>query len=219
MFYTHILFDLDGTLTDPKIGITRAVAHALKSFEIVVNEDALDTLTPFIGPPLIDSFKAFYGFSDEEAISAIKIFRTYYSDKGLYENIPYPGIESLLKLLSARDIKLYIATSKPTVYAEKILEHFGLLKYFRRVAGSEMNHSRIHKSEVIQWLLKAEDIPTETALMVGDRRYDIEGARACHIACIAVGYGYGSEEEFDAARPAYRARTVEQLKDLLCKLI
>jgi phosphoglycolate phosphatase len=218
MTYSHILFDLDGTLMDPKVGITRSVAYALRRFNIVIEEEALDALTPFIGPPLRDSFAHFYGFSTADAEKAVEVYREYYAKTGLFENTLYPGIESILESLVRQGTRLYVATSKPTLFAEQILDYLGLRQYFSRVVGSNMDHTRVNKSEVIEWLLKEAHIPAASALMVGDRRYDVEGARACGVDCVAAGFGYGSSEELEAAQPAYHVETVDALKDLLLRL-
>ena len=151
----YILFDLDGTLTDPMQGITKSVRYALNSFGIEV--DDLCKLIPFIGPPLKDSFKEFYGFNEEDAIVAVEKYREYYRIDGIFDNKVYPGIETCLETLLQSGKKLYVATSKPEVFARKIINHFGLAKYFEFVGGSEFN-SREKKADVIEYVLIIHDL-------------------------------------------------------------
>jgi phosphoglycolate phosphatase len=215
--YTHILFDLDGTLTDPKTGITKSVAYALKSFGIEVRD--LNSLCKFIGPPLRVSFRDYYGFDEKDCIKAIEKYREYFRETGLFENEVYPGIENLLKNLMQSGRKLFVATSKPTVFATEILDHFNLLRFFNYVAGSELDGSRDSKSDVIKFALKENGI-TDPAniVMVGDREHDVIGAKDNHIDVIGVLYGYGSRAELEKAGATYIVETVNELNDLLmCK--
>lgn len=214
MSYTTVLFDLDGTLTDPKEGITRCVAHALEAFGIHVEE--LDTLCPFIGPPLLEGFERFYGFSREDAARAVELYRERFRPVGMFENRVYEGIPALLKALKERGIRVALATSKPQVFACKILEHFDLLAYFDIVVGSELSGARTEKQAVIREVLR--QLPPEdrsTAVMVGDRCFDVEGAAAEGLPCVGVLYGYGSAEELKNA--AAVVATVEELTALLIK--
>lgn len=212
--YKVLLFDLDGTLTDPMIGITTSVQYALRKMGI--EEPSLEKLTPFIGPPLVQSFKEFYHLSEEEAQQALRYYRERFSTVGLYENKVYPGMKALLQTLVEQGKRLYVATSKPTVFSTKILEHFELAKYFTAVIGSELDGTRAEKDEVIAFVLaQLGEYKKEEILMVGDRKYDILGARKNGIAVAAVGYGYGSPEEFEAAGPTYTVQTVEELSVLL----
>jgi phosphoglycolate phosphatase len=213
--YEVILFDLDGTLTDPKVGITKSIQYALRKYDIHVED--LDTLIPFIGPPLADSFQEYYGFSREEALRAIEYYREYFSVTGLYENAVYPGIPQLLEALAAKNKQLIVATSKPTVFSEKILDHFNLSKYFSLVVGSNLDGSRVVKTEIIEHIITeiACCEKRERLLMIGDRKHDIIGAQNAKVASIGVAYGYGSEEELQAANPTCIARTVEELKKIL----
>jgi phosphoglycolate phosphatase len=212
--YDVILFDLDGTLTDPKLGITQSVQYSLASFGI--NEPCLDNLDKFIGPPLKDSFKEFYGFDDYKADEAIIKYREYFSVKGMYENIVYPLIPKLLDALSVQGRTLVVATSKPTVFAEKILEHFELAKYFSLVVGSNLDGSRVKKGEVIQCALEEMGLKDyDKIVMIGDRKHDIIGAKEVEIDSIGVMYGYGSREEFEAADATYIVDSVSDLEQLL----
>jgi len=212
--YTNILFDLDGTLTDPKIGITKSVAYALKSFGIEVKD--LDSLCKFIGPPLRVSFREYYGFCEDDCIKAIVKYREYFRETGLFENKVYPGIENLLKNLKQSGRKLFVATSKPTVFAVRILEHFNLLQYFDYVAGSELDGSRDSKSDVIKFALQKNGLTDLTnVIMVGDREHDVMGAKENNIDVVGVLYGYGDRVELEKAGADYIVETVEALNELL----
>jgi phosphoglycolate phosphatase len=212
--YGMVLFDLDGTLTDPKIGITRSVQYALTAFGI--NEPCLDNLINFIGPPLKDSFKEFYGFDEGQADAAITKYREYFAEQGLYENVVYPFIPQLLDTLLDRGKNLIVATSKPTIFAEKILTHFGLLQQFSFVAGSSLDGSRVKKSDVIRYALaKVATKNYDQIVMVGDRKHDVIGAKEVGIDSVAVLYGYGSREELAAANPTYIVDSVEELERFL----
>lgn len=210
----NILFDLDGTLTDPKIGITKSADYALQSFGI--HTENLDNLCKFIGPPLADSFINYYGFSEADAVRAIAKYREYFSVTGIFENAVYAGIAPMLAALKAEGRNLIVATSKPTVFAVKILEHFNLAQYFTFVAGSELDGTRSKKSEVIAYALAQNNI-TElaSAVMIGDREHDILGANEIGLACIGVLYGYGDRAEHERAGADFIVPTVGELQTLL----
>lgn len=199
MKFTTILFDLDGTLTDPKLGITRAVQYALHHYGITA--DNLDELEPFIGPPLSDSFQDFYGFSKEKADEAIEMFREYFRDKGIFENKVYEGIPEMLKALKDMGHTLIVATSKPTEFAQRILKHFDLNQFFDFVAGSTFDQSRSAKADVIAHVYEAYGFDPKSTIMVGDRKHDLIGAAAHNLPAIGVSYGYGSLEELQAESP------------------
>lgn len=208
--YDIILFDLDGTLTDPGMGITNSVMHALKKYGIEVENR--ETLYKFIGPPLIDSFEKYYGFSHEEAVKSVDYYREYYADKGIYENEVYNGIEAMLQKLSEEGKKIILATSKPEPFAREILRHFGLYKYFLFAAGSTMNETRTNKADVIEYALAECNITDKSSVvMVGDREHDIIGANKNGIDSIGVLFGYGSREELENAGATYIAETVEDI--------
>ena len=215
--YQYVLFDLDGTLTDPKIGICTSVQYALKDVGIEVEN--LDLLEPFIGPPLKDSFMKYYHMSAEEADQAIAKYRERFSTIGLYENTMYPGIDRLLNKLKESGISLAIASSKPTVFVEKILKHFELYDYFSVVVGSELDGRRGTKEEVVEEALfqlcgnKKEEY--QSCVMIGDRKFDVEGAKAYGIDSIGVTYGYGGKEELRKAGVTYLADRVEELEQFL----
>lgn len=216
-----ILFDLDGTLTDPKEGITRSVQHALAHYGIQV--DDLDSLTPFIGPPLTDSYKQYYGFSDEQAREGVLVYREYFSVRGWSENKEYPGIKEMLAALKDAGKVLLVATSKPEEFARKIIEYFGMTEYFDFIGGADMDETRVRKADVIRYTLKQAGIQADEAavtrcVMVGDREHDVLGARECGMDCVGVLYGYGDRQEMDECRPAWMADTVEELKNLLLTL-
>lgn len=212
--YETLLFDLDGTLTDPKPGITRSVQYALRRLGIAA--DDLERLTPFIGPPLAESFHRYYGLSHADVKRAIAYYREYFGEAGIYENAVYPGIPGLLDALTEQGRTLVVATSKPVGYAERILAHFDLARCFALVAGSELDGTRTAKVEVIEYALAALPRADRTeCVMIGDREHDVLGARAAGIASIAVGYGYGTLGELEAARPTYLARTMAELATLL----
>ncbi len=210
----YILFDLDGTLTDPMEGITKSVQYALRSYGI--DEPDLWKLTPFIGPPLKDSFMEYYGFSESQAAEAIERYREYYAVTGIYENHVFEGIAEMLKELRAAGKILLVATSKPEVYAKMILEHFGIIRYFDFVGGASFDEVRVRKSDVIAYTLESADIRgTEAMVMVGDREHDVWGANENGIDCVGVLFGYGSREELEAAGACHIVETVEELKEYL----
>lgn len=209
----YLLFDLDGTLTDPMVGITSSVQYALEKFGIHVRY--LKELIPFIGPPLAESFQKFYGFSKEDAEKAIQYYREYYTPKGIFENEVYEGIPEMLAHLTEAGFTLLVATSKPTVFARKVLKHFGMEDYFSFVGGSELDGSRTKKAEVISYILKTCGIRAKEAIMIGDRRHDIEGGKACGLESVGVLYGYGMEQELTEAGANHIIRTVAELEDYL----
>lgn len=209
-----VLFDLDGTLTDPALGITKSVAYALESFGI--HTDDPGTLCRFIGPPLKDSFMEYYGFNEEQALIGVEKYREYFKDTGIYENELYPGIKELLQKLKDNGMRVILATSKPKVFADIILEHFDIMRYFDLVCGSELDGTRVKKGEVIRYALEeAGVIDQDRAVMVGDRKHDVLGAKEAGIECIGVSFGYGGFEELDEAGADAVADTVEELGKLL----
>ena len=220
MWKPTILFDLDGTLTDPKEGITRAVQYALRSYGI--EEEDLDSLCPFIGPPLFDSFQEFYGFGDEQARQAILDFQTYFKRQGMFENQVYDGMAQMLSDLKKTGVRLAVATSKPEPFAKRILEHFGLSCYFDRVCGANLDETRVRKGEVIAYALEELDLCKEKCpdwrkevLMVGDRKHDVQGAHEHGIPCVGVLYGYGSRTELEAAEAEFLMEDVDMLGTFL----
>ena len=210
----YIFFDLDGTLTDPKIGITKSVQYALKKFGIEVKN--ADDLRPFIGPPLRDSFKRFYGFDDIETENAVAFYREYFSSKGIYENTIYDGAKKMLQELKASQRTLILATSKPTVYAVEILKYFNIYEYFTFISGSELDGLRSGKSEVIRYAIEQNAISDlSKIIMVGDREHDIIGAKDVGILSVGVLFGYGDYDELQEAGADF---IVSNIKELTAKL-
>lgn len=210
----YILFDLDGTLTDPGIGIIKSVQYALHKCGIEV--DHTDDLCRFIGPPLRESFKVYYGLSDMGTEKAVENYREYFSKKGIYENTIYDGITDMLQKLKAAQKIMIVATSKPTVYAEKILEYFNIDKYFTFIGGSELDGRRSKKSEVIQYAVDKNNISDlNEVIMVGDREHDIIGAKEMGILSVGVLYGYGNYNELKKAGADFIVSSVEELTEKL----
>lgn len=221
--FKYILFDLDGTLTDPKLGITSSVQYALRALGI--EEPSLDRLEPFIGPPLADSFREFYGLEGERLATAIDKYRERFATQGIFENEIYPGIPQMLADLKAKGKKLAIASSKPTLFVEQILEHFEIGKYFDHVVGSNMDGTRGTKEEVVEetlrQMLTVKMTPAQkrdAVAMVGDRKFDIEGARAHGITSVGVLFGYAPEGELEEAGADYIVNSVRSLQVLLTLL-
>ena len=212
---THMFFDLDGTLTDPALGITNSVMYALERFGIHTEDRT--TLFQYIGPPLMDSFTQFHGLSRADARIAIDTYREYFSVKGLFENEVYPGIPELLTRLKAAGKKLVVATSKPEDFSLRILEHFELLQYFDFVSGSCMDETRTQKWEVIQWALEQCCDDSSRVLMVGDRKHDVQGAKRFGLPCLGVLYGYGGREELETAGADAFAASPEEIGDYILK--
>ena len=215
--YSTILFDLDGTLTDPQIGITKSVQYALQRMGVI--EQDLKKLIPFIGPPLTASFRLFYNMDEKQAWEAVQYYREYFSETGIFENEVYPGIPELLSKLRQEGRILGVATSKPEVFARRILEHFSLAVFFHGVVGSNLDGSMVEKDEVVACALKTmQPVDLKSVVMVGDREHDVFGARKNAIDSIAVGYGYGSEEELNRAKPTFFVRTMNDLYDVLLSM-
>lgn len=234
----YILFDLDGTLTDPKEGITKAVRYTLNHYGIQV--DDLDSLCPFIGPPLTDSFERFYGFSPEQARESVSVYREYYLDAGWKQNLEYEGVKEMLGRLQAAGKHLLVATSKPEVTAVQILKHFKMDGFFELIGGADLEGKRVKKGDVIRYVLARAGLSAGAGaepgmdadiepgmgtgtepermshiIMVGDREHDVLGARELGMDCVGVLYGYGSREEFEACGAFAVVETVEELEEFL----
>ena len=209
-----ILFDLDGTLTDSAPGITACVQYALE--KLGKPEPDADKLRCFVGPPLKEQFMSYAGFSEEEAVEAVRYYRERYTESGMYENSLYPGVEELLAFLKDRGCVLAVASSKPEPFVRQILEHFHISGFFNEIVGASLDEKRTGKAEVIEEALKRLDMASsrQDVVMVGDRSYDILGAHECGIQCIGVGYGYGSMDELIKAGVTYVADSVEELEIL-----
>ena len=211
--YKYILFDLDGTLTDPKEGITKSFQYALRHFGI---EEDLVNLEKFIGPPLHDSFRDDYNFSEEEVEEAVTKFREYFAQNGIFENKIFLGVKEVLEYLHSNNKRILLATSKPTIFAEKILKHFEIDKYFEYIGGSNLDGSRSEKNEVINHVLEVCKVSSmEDVIMIGDRKYDVIGAKKIGVDSIGVLYGYGDLEELQEVNPTYIIKNIEELKNIL----
>lgn len=214
MKYQNILFDLDGTLTDPVEGITKSVQYALKKVGVTV-EDHL-TLTPFIGPPLSDSFQEFYHLSPEQTALAVDYYRDYFEPHGIFQNVPYPGVADFLASLNKAGKRLYVASSKPEDFVRRILEHFALDSYFLYAGGASMDGVRSRKADVVQYVLTENNITDlDHTIMIGDRKHDVEGAKECGLPCIGVLFGYGSAEELTTAGAIAVVKDFDELLQML----
>lgn len=207
--YKYILFDLDGTLDDPFEGITKSVVHAMKKFGVECEQEALKC---FIGPPLTDSFMNVFGLDEDTAKLAVEYYREYYRPTGIFEVEIYKGIPELLSKLKAAGYELVLATSKPIVFADKILEKFGLKQYFDATFGSELDGTRVKKDEVIAYAFETYPMDKSEAIMVGDRLHDVEGAHKNGIPCIGVTFGYGDRDEHISCGAEYIVDSVSELE-------
>lgn len=213
----YLLFDLDGTLTDPGPGITNCVAYALEKFN--VHPATREELYPYIGPPLTWSFQEYHGLTSQQAEQALLYYRERFSVKGLFENELYVGIPELLADMQERGVTLIVATSKPEEFTHRILEHFDLAKYFSFVGGNTLDEKRPTKSAVIEYIrTQYPDISAENTYMIGDRRFDVEGAHAFGLPTIGVLYGYGDEAEMKTAGADYTVEDVAALRRLLTQI-
>lgn len=207
-----VLVDLDGTLTDPKVGITTSARYGLNKIGHPIADDV--NIDWIIGPPLKASLAKILNVSvdDDLAEHVLLGYRERFAVTGLFENLVYPTVAETLKALNERGYTLYVATAKPTIYAKQILEHFNLAQYFKVIYGSELTGERTNKAELIAYILEQEKLKAEHCLMIGDREYDILGARKNGIEAIAVEYGYGSNDELNKAEPKAR---IQQFADVL----
>lgn len=210
-----VLFDLDGTLVDSALGIVRSAQYALSHFGVQV--DDIRTLYPFVGPPLEDSFKEFYHFSTEKAREAVAVYRERYVSVGLYESQRFPGVEECLKTLKLRGYHLIIATSKMKYMADTVLKEFGLMPYFEFVGGRDDEGVLHTKADVIRHILSELDLEAAKAdiLMIGDRKYDVIGAKEVGLDSMGVLFGYGGREELETAGVTYLAESYADLLEQL----
>jgi phosphoglycolate phosphatase len=213
----HLIFDLDGTLTDPREGITRSIAHALETLspqypELGVRLRTMKELERFIGPPIQEVFSELMGTKDPLIYNeAVTIYRERFTRLGLYENMPYPGIHEALENFKQAGHKLWVCTSKPWPFAERILEHFKLSSYFERLYGCEFDGTRSVKIELLAYLLARERFAPASAVMIGDRKHDVAAARANGVHSIGVLYGFGDEIELTQAGAEVLCASVAQL--------
>lgn len=214
--YRDLLFDLDGTITDSGEGITKCVQYSLKKFGI--DEPDLSKLIPFVGPPLLDSYEKYYGMDEKQAMQAIAFYRERYEGIGIFECRPYEGIDRLLSRLQKEGRRLIVASSKPEAFVKRILEYFGLIPYFSEIVGATMDEKKLSsKPDIIREVFRRCGITEEekrNMVMIGDRRYDIEGAGSTGIDSIGVYYGFADPGELEAAGATFIAHTVEELSDL-----
>ena len=209
----NLIFDLDGTLTESGTGIKNSVRYTLEHYGLPMEDDA--SLTRYVGPPLVNSFQEYMGFTEQEAMEAIMVYRSYFTTKGMFENRVYDGVREMLTALQKAGKRMFIATGKPTVYSCRILEHFGLAEYFETVCGIDLNEVATEKDELINEVLDFAHLRPEECVMIGDRKFDMIGANKVGVASIGVTYGYGSHEELQTAGASVIVDTVEQLQNLL----
>ena len=209
--YKAIFFDLDGTLTESGEGITKSVQYALE--KIGKPEEDLEKLKVFVGPPLMEQFMKYAGVDEATGRKAVEFYRERYEVKGIYENHPYKGVKEMLQELKRKGYILAVTSSKPEYYVTQILDYFKLSSYFDVAVGSEMNGARTSKSEVIEEALKRINMSDKRneVLMVGDKEHDVLGARAAGLDCVAVAYGYGTQEELTEANPLKIVDSVDEL--------
>lgn len=211
----NILFDLDGTLTDPKEGIVNSILYALDKMGI--QENSPHELDSFIGPPLLESFQMRYELDNEKADEIVIAYREYFSTKGLFENILYDGIAEVLESLHTQKYKLFVATSKPTVYSEQILEHFDLKKYFTEIIGSNVDNTRTDKTEIIAHVISTHGLQANKSIMIGDTKFDMIGAKNNSLKTVGVTYGYGSHEDLKYHNPDYIVKTCAEIRSIFVK--
>jgi phosphoglycolate phosphatase len=211
----NIIFDLDGTLTESGTGIKNSVRYTLEHYGLPMEDE--ETLNRYVGPPLINSFQWYMGFTEEEAMEAIQVYRSYFTTKGMFENRVYDGVEQMLRALKKAGKRMFIATGKPTVYARQILEHFGLADYFECVCGIDLKEAATEKDELIGQVLSFANLAPEDCVMIGDRKFDIIGANKIGVTPIGVTYGYGSREELLEAGndTTIIAESVEELQEIV----
>lgn len=212
--YQYILFDLDGTLTDPKEGITKSVQYALNKEGY--GNPPLEDLMTFIGPPLHESFMVYCGVDEQQGKHLVDVYRERFGTIGLFENKVFDGIEELLAMLKKSGRTLAVATSKPTKYTLMIMDKFGLSNYFDAIVGSNMDGTRTVKAEIIEEVFRQLNISEgekKQCIMVGDRKHDIIGAIACGIDSLGVGFGYSVGDELKENHATYVVETVQELKE------
>ena len=212
-----ILIDLDGTISDSEQGITKAIKYALEQSGISI--DIPNDLSQFIGPPLRKVLREHYNFDDSNVEKVVGKYREYYLETGIFDTNMYDGMDIMLKKLKDLDKTLILATSKPAVQAKRILEYFGIDEYFIFVSGAELDGQRSEKKEIIQYAMKMNSIyNVDECIMVGDRKYDIIGAKAVGMDSIGVLYGYSSGDELAEVGADYIVKSVQELSELLCEI-
>lgn len=210
--YKYILFDLDGTLTNPKEGITKCVQHALRYFGI---EKDCDELECFIGPPLKEQFMKFAGLDEQDAEKAVSVYRERFAPVGLFENEIYPGVLEMLAELKNSGKIIALATSKPTIFASQIVEKYGIAPYLDYLSGSELDGTNVEKSAVVRIAMEALGANSDETVLIGDRKHDAEGAKDNKIACIGVNYGFAAKGELESAGITMIADSPEMITRIL----
>ncbi|HKK43660.1 MAG TPA: HAD hydrolase-like protein [Bacteroidales bacterium] len=205
----NLLFDLDGTLTDPREGIINSILYALD--HLGIEESRVNELNSLIGPPLRESFIKRYNLSEKMGDRALKLYREYFGVKGIYENRLYEGVDNVLESLYETKFRIFLATSKPTVYATEILKHFNLDRFFTDITGSNIDNTRTDKSEVIAHVVNSNTLITKHSVMIGDRKHDLIGARNNNMRSVAVTYGYGTTGELRAEHPDLLVNSCREL--------
>jgi len=212
--FTHILFDLDGTLTNPRLGIGNSLKYALQQMQIDGYSDEI--LERFVGPPIQDGMKNLFGLNEQDANLAVEHFRVYFGEKGLYENEPYAGILELLEASYRSGKQIYVVTSKLEKYAKRIISHFGFDHYITDLQGAEATGKHSGKGQLISQLMeRCQILPSSSVVMVGDTHYDLIGASENHISSIAVSYGFGTQEILKSCNPDFIVGSVDELAELI----
>lgn len=209
----YVLFDLDGTITDSGEGIKNSIKYSLEKFGIEENRE--DILNSFIGPPLLNSYMDNYSFSVEKAEEVIKVYREYYSVKGLYENFLYNGIEDVIDSLKSQGNKIILATSKPEIFARKVLESHKLTKYFDFIAGATLDHKISKKDDVIKYVLDSYEVNIDKAYMIGDTKFDILGGNKFDLTTVGVTYGYGTLKDLKESKADFIVDTPKEILDII----
>ncbi|WP_347838954.1 HAD hydrolase-like protein [uncultured Draconibacterium sp.] len=212
--FSHIIFDLDGTLTDNTQGIKNSLKYALQQMHVDGYDENI--LERFIGPPLQWGFQTHFGLSERDTKLAVEYFREFYGENGWHQNDPYDGIMELLAELDAQGKKMYVATAKLEKFANKIIRHFEMDRYIIQLKGADYHAKKATKDVIIEEVLSMQQlVPSKEIIVVGDTVYDIDGGRKNAISTLAVGYGFGNEEELRAANPDYFAEDVDELYEIL----
>lgn len=212
--FSHIIFDLDGTLTDNTQGIHNSIKYALAQMQLEVPSE--EVLKSMIGPPLQWGFATFFGMNERNTKLAVEYFRSYYDEHGWHQNTPYDGIMELLAELDSRGKKMYVATAKLEKFAQRIIQHFEMDRYLLQVKGADYNGKHAVKSKLIASVLESNQlVPSEEIVMVGDTVFDIDGGNENGLTSVAVAYGFGKEEELKNANPDFYVEDVEELYELL----
>jgi phosphoglycolate phosphatase len=214
MRFKYILFDLDGTLIDSEEGIVKCIQYAIS--QLGIEEIPYDKLVSLIGPPIQDTFQILFGNKNHSLVDqAVALYRERFSTKGVVEAQLYEGIVPMLSSLNKEDLSLFIATSKPYVFAKRVMARLDMTQYFKEIYGPELDGTRRYKADLIENILKSENIPAEQAVMVGDRSHDIVGANANALRGIGVSWGYGTKEELSEAKAWRICDSIDRLKRLL----